>query len=493
MPDVALQEDQLSRAVRRARERGVLIPTFAEMIDPAKSRRRSRRSSSKSACGISIPSTSSASPGRTSPVARAASSATSTSSSSRRRSPASRRASSAWSASTSPPARTRSARPSAAWCRSSCQGSSTRRRRRRSGPPPATTAAAAPSTATLLGCKAIAILPEGMSRERFDWLDHGRRRDHRHARLRVQRQGDLRQVLGAARRPRRRRRHLQPVRRVRQPPLALPRHRPGRGRGACRPRIARRPAVSPASSLTPGSAGTIAAGDYLKEQLPAVKVVATEALQCPTLLDERLRRPPHRGHRRQARALDPQRAQHRRGHGHRRRGLPAASCGSSTSRRGGCTWAPGVPASLLERLDLIGISGIGNLLSSIKFAKHFELGPRDLVLTVLTDSVEMYRTRLAEMTGARGPYRPSDAERDFHRYLLGQATDNMIELDFPSRKRIHQLKYYTWVEQQGKELEELDRQWNEFPEYWERIHGRVVEIDRQIEEFNARSGVLDTL
>ena len=64
-----------------------------------------------------------------------------------------------------------------------------------------------------------------------------------------------------------------------------------------------------------GSAGTIAAGDYLKTRHPGLKIVATEALQCPTLLHERLRRPPHRGHRRQARALGPQRPQHRRRRG----------------------------------------------------------------------------------------------------------------------------------------------------------------------------------
>jgi len=69
----------------------------------------------------------------------------------------------------------------------------------------------------------------------------------------------------------------------------------------------------------------------------------------------------------------------------------------------------------------------------------------------------------------------------------------MLELDFSSRKRIHQLKYYTWVEQQGKDVKELNRQWNEFPEYWDEIHARVAEIDRQIEEFNVRSGVLETL
>ena len=52
-----------------------------------------------------------------------------------------------------------------------------------------------------------------------------------------------------------------------------------------------------------------------------------------------------------------------------------------------------------------------------------------------------------------------DAAGDYQRYLLGEDTDNMTELTYPDRKRVHNLKYFTWVEQQGKTYEEIQAQW----------------------------------
>ncbi len=53
----------------------------------------------------------------------------------------------------------------------------------------------------------------------------------------------------------------------------------------------------------------------------------------------------------------------------------------------------------------------------------------------------------------------SDAAADFARYLHGQSTDNMLELRYTDRRRVHNLKYYTWVEQQGRTYEEIQEQW----------------------------------
>jgi hypothetical protein len=63
-------------------------------------------------------------------------------------------------------------------------------------------------------------------------------------------------------------------------------------------------------------------------------------------------------------------------------------------------------------------------------------------------------------------------------------------LSYYDRKRIHNLKYFTWVEQMGKSAEELESQWSDFPDYWERVHRQAEEIDRLIEEFNERTGLL---
>ena len=83
-----------------------------------------------------------------------------------------------------------------------------------------------------------------------------------------------------------------------------------------------------------------------------------------------------------------------------------------------------------------------------------------------------------------------DAAVDYERYLLGQTTDNMAEFNYQDRKRIHNLKYYTWVEQQGKTYEEIQNQWYQ-DDYWLGVQSQVEHIDALITDFNARVGLLD--
>jgi cysteine synthase A len=142
----------------------------------------------------------------------------------------------------------------------------------------------------------------------------------------------------------------------------------------------------------------------------------------------------------------------------------------------------------VERLDLLGISSVANLLSCIKFSKWYELGEHDIVLTVLTDSMELYSSRLLELEKERGPYTEMEAAVDYHRYLLGCPIDYVEELGYWDRKRIHNLKYYTWVEQQGKTYEEIQAQWYD-PDYWDGIHRQVEEIDALIVQFNEMVGI----
>jgi hypothetical protein len=152
----------------------------------------------------------------------------------------------------------------------------------------------------------------------------------------------------------------------------------------------------------------------------------------------------------------------------------------------------GVSESLVNRLNLLGISGAGNLAGAIKFARYYELGERDIVMTVLTDSMEMYESRLREMTEERGEFTEKDAAAVFAQHLQGLSIDNIEELTYYGRKRIHNLKYYTWVEQQGKTYEEIQDQWyNE--DYWNNIPGCVDQIDELIDQFNAETGLLKNL
>ncbi len=69
----------------------------------------------------------------------------------------------------------------------------------------------------------------------------------------------------------------------------------------------------------------------------------------------------------------------------------------------------------------------------------------------------------------------------------------MLELRYPDRKRIHNLKYFTWIEQQMKSLAELNAQWEDYPDFWDRIHQQADEIDQLIVAFNEQTGVLKEL
>jgi len=242
-------------------------------------------------------------------------------------------------------------------------------------------------------------------------------------------------------------------------------------------------------ALTTGSAGTIACGDYLKHLFPASKVVASEALQCPTLLINGFG----------AHRIEGIGDKHVPWiHNIRNTDMVVAIDDNSVvnimrlfNEPSGRNYLArkGVPVEVIEHLDLLGFSGIANVLSAVKFAKYYDLGPDDVVLTVLTDSMELYGTRLQEYTETFGEYTDFDAAETYARDLQGETTDHLLELSYVDRKRVHNLKYYTWVEQQGRTYQEIQEQWFE-PNYWTDIQGQVDEIDALINEFNARVGLL---
>ncbi len=241
-----------------------------------------------------------------------------------------------------------------------------------------------------------------------------------------------------------------------------------------------------------GSGGTIAAGDFLKKQFSECKIVACEALQCPTLLNN--------------------------GFGaHRIEGIgdkhvPWIHNSKNTDfviamddnvpmnlirlfnepAGKALLKEKGVADDLVDNLDLLGISGASNLASAIKFARYNELTENDLVVTVLTDSMEMYESRLNELTQECGSFSATDAQVVYSRDLLGLNIDNMEELTYYGKKRIHNLKYYTWVEQQGKTYEEIQEQWYK-DSYWTSIIDKADEIDDLIEDFNKKTGLLEKL
>ena len=148
----------------------------------------------------------------------------------------------------------------------------------------------------------------------------------------------------------------------------------------------------------------------------------------------------------------------------------------------------GISDEVIARLPLMGISGAANVSMAIKMAKYYELTENDVIVTVLTDSMALYGSRLEEMRASLGEYTETRAAVDHARYVLANGTDNMLELTYQQKKRIHNLKYYTWVEQQGKTSAELNAQWYD-PDYWTNIHKAAARIDEKIDEFNARTGL----
>ena len=147
----------------------------------------------------------------------------------------------------------------------------------------------------------------------------------------------------------------------------------------------------------------------------------------------------------------------------------------------------GIDRELADRLPLLGISGICNLVAAIKTAKYYEMDGRDVLVTPLTDSAGLYASRVEELRSQRGTYEESAATAHFARYLEGVATDHMRELNYPDRKSLHNFKYFTWVEQQQRSLEDLNRLWD--PDFWTETFAQAGEWDRLIEEFNARTGL----
>ncbi len=230
-----------------------------------------------------------------------------------------------------------------------------------------------------------------------------------------------------------------------------------------------------------GSGGTLGAGYYLKKAFPGSKLVVSEALQCPTLMNNGFG-----GHRIEGigdkhvpwihncketdylAAIDDN--------------VPLRLLQLFNEKDGQALLKEeGVSEELIGQLDLLGISGIANVLSAIKYAKYAELTSEDVLVTMGTDSCDMYRSRLEEMN-AQAPYSYKQAVRDWEA-LQSESYDNFKELTYVDKKAIHNLKYFTWIEQQGKDLQELNDQWYD-RNYWDGTFAEMDKIDALIEEFN---------
>jgi len=337
----------------------------------------------------------------------------------------------------------------------------------------------------ILGCRGVAVLPEGMSRERFEWLERW-----------VGDPADIVRTPGTES-------NVKEIYDACHDLAGNPDnvilnqfsefgnyivHRAVTGPAL--ERVFR--AVAGESGLrarafvsATGSAGTLAAGDHLKRSL-GLDICAVEALECPTLL--------YNGY-----------GEHNiQGIGDKH--IPfihnafntdfviAVSDRASdalnllfntTVGRAYLADRTGLGQEALGMLADLGLSSIANMLAAIKYAKYHGLGPDDAVLTVATDGSELYGTELdkAGREQFAGNFDVLAAAEVFGRYLLGTTTDHMREMTRPDREGIFNLGYYTWVEQQGVTLADFDARRD--PAYWDDMMEMVPVWDRLIDAFNA--------
>lgn len=341
----------------------------------------------------------------------------------------------------------------------------------------------------ILGCRGVAVLPEGMSAERFRWLEAW-----------IAEPGDIVRTPGSE----------SNVKEIYDACAALARdpmnvvlnqfsefanylvHHAVTGRAAERlfdGLAAARPGLTLAAFVSAtGSAGTIAAGDRLKESHGA-RIVAVEPVECPTLLYNGFGAHNIQGIGDKHLPLI---------HNVMNTDMVVAVSERATddldlvfngeAGRRYLAERRGVPAALVARLDCLGLSSICNVLAAIKVARRLELGPDEAVMTVATDSAALYAAERADRLAALGgAFDAVSAAEAVGRHLLGGDTDHVAELAHRDRNRIFNLGYYTWVEQQNVSLEDFERRRDQ--RFWRDLRARLPAFDAMIDRVNADTGL----
>jgi len=341
----------------------------------------------------------------------------------------------------------------------------------------------------IMGCRGTAVLPEGMSEERFRWLADW-----------VQSPADIVRTPGTE----------SNVKEIYDACETLERDAANvvlnqfsefnnhlshlRCTGRALERLfehvrATRPALRAAAFVSAtGSAGTIAAGDHLKERY-GTRIVAVEALECPTLLENGFGEHNIQGIGDKHVPLI---------HNVMNTDIVTAVSDRSTDALGVMFDAPagreyllrrrGVPAAVVESLSSFGLSSLCNVLAAIKVAKRLRLGPDDALLTVATDGAEMYGSerRKAMARDHAAGFDPAAAAAVYAQHVLGAAEDHLLELDEAGRRRLFNLGYFTWVEQRHVPLADFEARRGQA--FWRALRDRTSEWDARIVEFNRRTG-----
>lgn len=237
-----------------------------------------------------------------------------------------------------------------------------------------------------------------------------------------------------------------------------------------------------------GSAGTLGAGDYLRERHGS-RIVPVEALECPTMLyngygehniqgigDKHIPLIHNAMNSDDAVAITD-------------RATDALLLLFNTDPGREVLAAAGLDPEVIESLSNLGLSAIANVLASIKVANHHRFGSDDAIVTVATDGAEMYRSEIERISARDYPagYGRRDAEEALARYLGEGQTGELLELGEAGRRRIFNLGYYTWVEQQGVAFADFEQRRRQ--EFWTGLRRYLPVWDHLIDEFNERTGV----
>jgi cysteine synthase len=338
----------------------------------------------------------------------------------------------------------------------------------------------------ILGCRGVAVLPAGMSRERFEWLSQW-----------VSNPADIIRTPGTE----------SNVKEIYDKCAELARDCNNiilnqfsefanylihyLCTGAAFERVfthikgfnpERRLAVFVAAT---GSAGTIAAGDYLKSRY-GTKIAAVEAVECPTMLCNG-----YGEHNIQGIGDKHIPLIHNVMNADLVVGVSDLATDSLNLLFGGNVgrdYLAGrrkIDPHVVSAFDDIGLSGLANIIAAIKVARRLELGGDDVIMTVATDSASLYVSERQSFLARRHTdgFDEVNAGEIFSRHLEGIADDHVLELTHLDRKRIFNLGYFTWVEQQGVPLDEFERRKEQ--RFWRALVDSLPAWDRLIEEFNA--------
>jgi cysteine synthase len=345
----------------------------------------------------------------------------------------------------------------------------------------------------IMGCRGVAVLPEGMSQERFDWLERW-----------VTDPSDIIRTPGTE----------SNVKEIYDKCAELAAdsanvilnqfaefgnhlgHYLVTGRAleaVVEAQRTKQPNITAAAFVSAtGSAGTIAAGDWLKDRY-GTKIAAVEALECPTLLENGFGEHNIQGIGDKHVPLI---------HNVTNTDLVIAISDVATDQvlsvfntDAGRTYLAdrrGVPATIVAELGSFGISSICNILAAIKTAKVLDLGPDEAVVTVATDGAAMYLSEQAKITARDFPggFDAVAAAETFGRHVLGAGEDHLLELTRADRDRIFNLGYFTWVEQQGTPIAEFEARRSQ--DWWRDLRSLIPAWDEMIDEFNATTGVSAT-